>query len=93
MAELFSCTDYDKLESRMHIEIISSRLSEPAMLVAVLARCGRYGDDAKKITITCGEPDPTGALMYMMVVEYISGGSITIGALRRVPGGEVEFNS
>ena len=85
--------DYDKILSNMVIDIRGVRLADPAMLGAILQRVAYYHDTAKEITITCTEPDRDGSTMYILQVTYRSGGGITIGALRRAPGAEIEFHS
>jgi len=85
--------DADKLLSRMNITIVSVALADPKMLADVLTRCARYHDEAKQITITVNEQDRDESCMYIMRVEYINGGEITIGALRRTPASIVEYHS
>lgn len=85
--------DYKKLDSRMEIEIRSVMLALPGMLADVLTRVAHYKDTAKKVTITCNAPERDGDRMYIMVIEYVSGGSITVGALRRTQDAETEYHS
>lgn len=85
--------DYEKLDSRMNIEIISVALANTYMLGDILRRMADYKDSAKKITITCKEPERDGSVMYIMLIEYLNGSSITVGALRRDPGAPTEYHS
>lgn len=85
--------DYKKLDSRMNIEIISVMLAHQPMLADVLTRVSQYRDTAKKFTITCNAPDRDGSTMYIMAIEYVSGGSITVGAFRRTIDAETEYHS
>lgn len=89
----FETLDYDKIMSRMNIEIISVQLAHAGLLIDVLSRAAAYYDSAKRIEITVREPERDGSLHYIMFVEYIHGGSITIGALRRTSASETEFHS
>jgi hypothetical protein len=85
--------DYDKIASRMDIEIISVQLAHASMLLDVMQRAAAYYDSARRIEITVREPERDGSIEYIMHVQYISGGSITIGALRRTADAETEFHS
>lgn len=85
--------DYANLASRMEIEIISVALAHPPMLADVLARMAGYKDSAHKITITVREAERDGSITYIVFIEYINGGSITVGALRRSIDAETEYHS
>lgn len=85
----------DQLQSRCKIEIVGVDLaaSEPVFLTCVMARLARHVPSADLITVFCSEPQAEGWLEWMIVIAFKSGSSLTIGALRRTPGGEVEFHS
>lgn len=67
-------TLYEKIDSRLNIEVVSVLLAHPPMLTDVLARCARLHEEASQVTITCNAPERDGALMYIVQVEYRSGG-------------------
>lgn len=86
--------DYAKLDSRMSIEIISVAMAHPPLLADILARFGQhYTNSARKVTITCREPERDGMLHYGVLVEYLNGSTMTMGALRRTQDEETEYHS
>jgi len=86
--------NYDKLASRLNIEIVSVQLADPRMLAEILQRIAlNYHDTASKVELTCNERHRDGHDLYTMRVIYISGSSIVIGCLRRSPKAEVEYHS
>ncbi len=90
--------DPDKYLSELNIKIIGVGLTTgnvpmTTMLIDVAGRAAAYSDSAKQVTITVREPDRDGIIEYGMLVEYINGGSIFIGALRRGPHAPTEYHS
>lgn len=86
-------TLYDKIDSRMTIEIVSVALAHQPMLGDILTRVANYKDSARTITITCSEPARDGSLMYIVLIEFIGGSSLTVGALRRSINDVTEYHS
>lgn len=85
---------YQKLDSRMNIEIVSVALAHPPMLSDILQRLAmQYRDSARRVTITCREPERDGSLMYIVHIEYLGGSSLTVGALRRTLDAQTEYHS
>lgn len=95
-------TDYDKIDSELNIKIqgVAFAASEPFMLSTVLARAANWAN-AESILILCNPRVPADApahqnpgwLEYAMRVNFKGGGGITIGAIQRQIGAEVEFHS
>ena len=53
----------------------------------------RHMLQATEVAVFPAERDRHGVTEWMIVVTYTSGSKLTIGALQRKPGGEIEFNS
>jgi hypothetical protein len=85
--------DYDNIASRLEIEIVSVVLAHPPMLADVLQRISNYINSARRVTITCGEAQRDGSITYIVFIEYITGGTLTVGALRRSINEPTEFHS
>ncbi len=85
--------DYENIASRLNIEIVSVALAHPPMLADVLQRMASYFDSACKITITCNEPEKDGSIMYIVLIRYTTGGTLTVGALRRTKDAPTEYHS
>lgn len=94
-------TDYDKIDSRLNIEVVSIQLAEPEMLAACFTRLTRFSHNAKTARIVCQARVPESAFEwkhpgwceYLMHLEFISGGALTIGCVQRKVGAEIEFHS
>lgn len=84
----------DKLDSRVTIEIVSVLygIEEPAMMQACIQRIARFQHIAEAKLI-CDERKATGWLEFTIVLKFASGAGLTIGAIQRTPGAEIEFHS
>lgn len=85
-------THADALTSSLTIEVLGVALAEPEALAEVLKRITYNHHTAKQITIACRERKSDGWLEYVVHVQYAQG-SMTIGAIQRTPGAEMEFHS
>ena len=88
----------EELSSELNIKIIGAALVKNSvpltmMLRDVMSRAAGYAGMAKNVEIFVAESAPDGSTMFNMHVEYISGGSIYIGALRRTPSSVTEYHS
>lgn len=92
---------YDKIDSRLNIEVVSVLLAEQEMLAACFTRLARFAHNAKLARIVCEERVPAeapaykhpGWCEYLLYIEFTTGGSLTIGCLQRTIGAEIEFHS
>lgn len=81
----------------MNILIHFAEESDPAMVAACLERIKRFygsSEPPHPVEVWCNHPDRDGMTEYIMRLPYCeSPAHLTIGAIRRGPGQEVEFHS
>lgn len=93
--------NYDKLDSRLDIEVVSIQLAEPALLADCLAKLAQYSHNAVQARIVCQERVPQDApahrqhgwCEYLLCLEFRDGGSLIMGAIQRTLGAKTEFHS
>ena len=69
--------------------------SDLKLFVESLQRLTLHGDPANvnSATLHISPRRPSGWLEYLLAVEWVSGGRITIGCIQRTVGAECEFHS
>jgi hypothetical protein len=85
----------EQLTSRCVIDIVGVDLAagEQDFLVTVLARAAQHVHAARFIHIHCSERLASGWLEWTIQISYKREGNLTIGAIQRTAGAEVEFHS